>query len=93
MIGEASRHLLKENLLDKEYQIVVDFRNHIIHQYFGVDHDVVWQIVHTDLIHLERVILILIKGIEQELKKELIEAFIEDNRYLDFVVEKLERLP
>jgi len=32
------------------------------------------------------------KNIEPRLKQELIEFFIEDNNYLDFVVEKLKEL-
>ena len=34
IIGEASKYLLKENVLSKTYQPVVDFRNVIIHEYF-----------------------------------------------------------
>ena len=42
IIGEASKYLLRDKLLTKDYQIVVDFRNQITHEYFGIDQDIVW---------------------------------------------------
>ena len=92
IIGEASKYLLKNKLLDKQYQEIVDFRNQIIHEYFGIDRDVVWTIVQVDLSHFEEIILKLIKNIEIDLKKELVESFIEDNKYLDFIVQSLEEI-
>ena len=92
IIGEASKYLLKDAFLAKEYQEVVDFRNQITHEYFGIDQNVVWAIIHKDLDTFEETIIDLINSIERELRKELIEAFKEDNRYLDFVIEALEKL-
>ena len=89
IIGEASKHLLKENILPKEHHAVVDFRNVIIHEYFGIDSDEVWEIVHNNLRSFYEIIILIIKEIEPDLKDELIDAFIEDNSYLDFAVEKL----
>jgi uncharacterized protein with HEPN domain len=92
IIGEASKYLLKGALLAKEYQEIVDFRNQITHEYFGIDQNVVWAIIHKDLDMFEEVIIDLINAIENDLKVELIDAFKEDNRYLDFVVKELEAL-
>ena len=92
IIGEASKHLLEHNLLDKQYRRIVDFRNHITHQYFGIDQNIVWEIINQKLEDIENIVLDLIQNIEPKLKEELIESFIEDNKYLDFVVEKLEEL-
>lgn len=92
IIGEASKYLLKADLLGKEYQQVVDFRNKITHEYFGIDADEIWDISFDDLAKYKDVILKCIQNIDPALKYELIEAFKEDNRYLDFVVEALERL-
>ena len=47
---------------------------------------------HKDLDTFEETIIDLINSIERKLRKELIEAFKEDNRYLDFVIESLEKL-
>ena len=92
IIGEASKYLLKSNLLNKDYQKIVNFRNQITHEYFGIDQDVVWLIIVTKLDYLEDTIVELIYKIVPKLKQDLIDAFIEDNRYLSFVVESLEKL-
>lgn len=92
IIGEASKHLLKEKLLDKSYQLVVDFRNIVIHEYFGIDADEIWDVIKQDLPEFREVILKIIDTVSKELKSELVEAFIEDNKYLDFVVEELKAL-
>jgi len=92
IIGEASKYLLNENVLQKEHRAVVNFRNVIIHEYFGIDCDEVWDIIHNNLKNFNQVILKIIEEIEKNLKRELIDAFIEDNKYLDFVVKELEIL-
>jgi uncharacterized protein with HEPN domain len=52
VIGEASRHL-SQALLEKEaglpWQKLIGFRNILVHQYFGIDHELVWQIIHSYL--------------------------------------------
>jgi len=92
IIGEASKYLLRDKLLSKDYQVIVDFRNQITHEYFGIDPDIVWTITNTDLNKFENIILELINKIEPTLKEELIESFVEDNKYLDFVVYSLKGL-
>ncbi|MBU1667550.1 DUF86 domain-containing protein [bacterium] len=92
IIGEASKYLLKNNLLDKQYRSIVDFRNAITHEYFGIDQDIVWGIIKQKLDDIQNIILDLVNNIEKNFKQELIQAFIEDNKYLNFVVEALETL-
>jgi uncharacterized protein with HEPN domain len=93
IIGEASKYLSKTELLDKEYRRVVDFRNIITHEYFGIDAQEVWNIIFSEKINdFEKTIVELIKNIEPNLKNELIDSFIKDNHYLDFIVEKLKSL-
>ena len=57
-----------------------------------VDRGVVWLIIYTKLDALEQTIIELINKIEPNLKQELIEAFINDNNYLDFVLKELKEL-
>jgi uncharacterized protein with HEPN domain len=90
IIGEASKYLIRDKLITKDYQIIVDFRNQISHGYFGIDQEVVWAVIHTDLKDFENIIIELINKLEQ--KQELIDSFIEDSKYLDFVVQALEAL-
>ena len=92
ILGEASKYLLKDELFSKKYQVLVDFRNKITHEYFGIDQDIVWLIIYNDLDEIKNMIMELIYNIESGLKKELIESFLEDNRYLEFVVKKLDGL-
>jgi uncharacterized protein with HEPN domain len=92
IIGEASKHLLKANLIKNDYQVIVDFRNKIAHGYFGIDESVVWSIAHSDLKDFLQTIRSLILDIEPVLKQELLLAFEEDNKYLDFIVDALKGL-
>jgi len=85
IIGEASKYLLRDKLVEYNNQRIVDFRNQITHEYFGIDQDIVWGIINQKLTPFEQTILELIKNIEPSLKQELIESFIEDNYYLDFI--------
>ena len=92
IIGESSKYLLKDDLLDSYYRRMVDFRNNITHEYFGIDQDVVWGIIDQKIDDIENIVLNLIQNIESDLKEELITSFMEDNDYLDFVVKKLKEL-
>ena len=52
IIGEAAGKLpdvLKQKRSDVEWQDIKDFRNLLIHEYFGVDLEVVWKVVKEDL--------------------------------------------
>lgn len=92
IIGEACKHLLNNKILDEKYRKIVDFRNQISHAYFGIDADIVWQIIHQKLGDFEKIVLSLINQVEPNLKDELIDSFTEDNKYFDFIVEKLNKL-
>ena len=59
IIGEATKNLsqeFKERFNDIEWRDIVDFRNLLIHEYFGVDIDIVWNTIHEDLPKLKSVI-------------------------------------
>lgn len=92
IIGEASKYLLRDKLVENSNQRIVDFRNQITYEYFGIDQDIVWGIINQKLTIFEQTIIELIKNIEPNLKQELIESFIEDNYYLDFIIEALREL-
>ena len=52
IIGEAVGKLpdaLKQKRSDVEWQDIKDFRNLLIHEYFGVDLEVVWKVIKEDL--------------------------------------------
>jgi uncharacterized protein with HEPN domain len=52
IIGEAANHLsswLKKVHNEIEWQEVVDLRNILIHEYFGIDTKIVWDIIQHDI--------------------------------------------
>ena len=51
IVGEAIRNLppdIKEENKDVSWQDIMDMRNKIIHEYFGVDLELVWVVVKKD---------------------------------------------
>lgn len=52
IIGEAVKHLSPQATIKYphvEWQDIIDFRNLLIHEYFGVDLEMVWNIIMDDL--------------------------------------------
>ena len=59
IIGEAVKHLTDEIKLENpevEWQKVTAFRNFIIHEYFGVDLELIWDIVINKILPLKLVV-------------------------------------
>ena len=92
IIGEASKHLIKSKILTKKHQKIVDFRNKISHEYFGIEAAEIWNVIHKNLSEFKASVEDIINITEIDLKEELIHSFIEDNRYLDFIVQYLEKI-
>jgi len=66
IIGEASSKIPRE-IRDKypfiEWRKIADFRNVLAHEYFGIDYEIMWQIIKEKLPNLR-------KGIQTILEKE-----------------------
>uniref|UniRef100_A0A7V4TIA2 DUF86 domain-containing protein n=1 Tax=Candidatus Caldatribacterium saccharofermentans TaxID=1454753 RepID=A0A7V4TIA2_9BACT len=92
IIGEATGKLIKAGILPKEYQEIVDFRNLLIHHYFGIDAEEVWNVIQNDLESFARTITDRISTLSDTLRQEIIQDLIEENRHLHFVVEFLKKL-
>ena len=60
IIGEAAKNIPKE-FTDKykhiEWQKIIGLRDKLIHHYFGVDINIVWEVVDKDLPNLKRKLL------------------------------------
>jgi uncharacterized protein with HEPN domain len=59
IIGEAAKHLsedYKGHLAEVPWRDIVDMRNVMVHEYFGIDSRIVWHIVENELLDLERAI-------------------------------------
>ncbi len=91
IIGEATKHLIKLGLLDEENQIIVDFRNLLIHHYFGIDAEAVWNVVKQDLGKFKDVIEYKIMHTEEEVRKHISQSFVDENNHLDFMVKELQK--
>lgn len=64
IIGEATRSLsldLREKHPDISWSKIIGMRNILVHDYFGIDVDVVWSAVERDLPELKRKITALLK--------------------------------
>lgn len=91
IIGEATNVLIKNDKLEKENQIVVDFRNLLIHHYFGIDSEEVWDVIHNDLKVYKKLIISKIHAIEEDLKSELINDISSENKHIEFIVKALKQ--
>ena len=68
LIGEAVSNLadtVKENYPHIAWQDIKDFRNLLIHEYFGVDLEIVWNIIRSDLPSLYETIKMIAKETEE----------------------------
>ncbi len=60
IIGEATKHLSKafrELYSDIPFQRIISMRNKMIHEYFGVDEEVLWETAKKDLPALKKALL------------------------------------
>ena len=63
IIGEAANHLsdeLTSNYESVEWKQIIGLRNLLIHEYFGVDIAIVWNVIQFDLPHFKNEILFFI---------------------------------
>lgn len=64
IIGEAVNNLPKQFTVkhkDIPWNKIISMRNKIIHEYFGVDEEILWQTINEDLPFLKTKIAILLK--------------------------------
>jgi len=57
IIGEAANRLpdeFKESQSGIEWHKIVGLRNRVVHEYFGIDLEIIWQIISHDLPSLRR---------------------------------------
>ena len=67
IIGEAANHLsgeLIEKYPDVEWREIIALRNILIHEYFGVDAKIVWDIISEHLPALKKAVEMILKDFE-----------------------------
>ena len=92
IIGEATNILIKKEILSNELRAVVNLRNILIHHYFGIDAEEIWNIIFNELLELKELIESKIKELELSKRNFLIDEIIKEFHYLDFVVNNIENL-
>ncbi len=56
IIGEAANHLtphFKKLYSEIQWREIIDLRNLLIHEYFGIDTKIVWDIIKIDIVSLK----------------------------------------
>ncbi|MFQ5629926.1 MAG: DUF86 domain-containing protein [bacterium] len=52
IIGEASKNIpedIKKKYPDVEWRKIIGLRNIVVHDYFGVDYEIIWEIITNEL--------------------------------------------
>ena len=92
IIGEATKNLLHESVLhDKKYRRIVDFRNQINHGYFGIDEEIVWDVVKNKTDEYESDLLQLISELKLDMS-DTIAICKQENAKQKHVVDFLKEL-
>jgi uncharacterized protein with HEPN domain len=67
IIGEAANNLgenFHEAHPEIEWRLVINFRHRVVHHYFGMDDQIVWEIIEDELPKLERKINEIVSKLE-----------------------------
>lgn len=91
LIGEAVNILIKEDILDRSYRRIVDFRNQVVHGYFGIDEEIVWSVVQSKVPSLAAELIQIINTKNISISNA-IEAALEENSYNHNIVAFLKSL-
>ena len=69
IIGEAANMLssqFKESHTDVDWRPISNMRNFLVHEYFQVDNDTVWVVIHNDIVELKKHILMYLSETDWE---------------------------
>lgn len=67
IIGEASSHIsaeLKSKFSDVEWAQIIGMRNVFAHEYFGIDSNLVWEIIKNDVPELKQKVTAILRLIQ-----------------------------
>ena len=67
IIGEASNRIsrdIKSKFTDIEWAQIIGMRNIFVHEYFGIDTNLVWEIIKNDIPDLKEKISVVVSSLE-----------------------------
>jgi uncharacterized protein with HEPN domain len=70
IIGEAARMLsleFKEQHPDTDWRVISNMRNFLVHEYYQVDSDIIWSVIHHEIVELKESVLRYLEGNEESL--------------------------
>jgi uncharacterized protein with HEPN domain len=65
IIGEAANYITPETkslFTDMEWKQIIGMRHILVHEYFGVDFDLIWQVIISDLPILKEKVLVVLNS-------------------------------
>ena len=92
IIGEAVKYLVEHGVFPNTYRSVVNFRNIVVHHYFGLESEEVWDVVVNHLPVLKRSLIEQIERLDNDERDEVIEELMAENAHIPIVVKMLETL-
>lgn len=63
LVGEAVKHIpekAKESYPDIKWKEIAGMRDKLIHDYFGVDHELVWKVITEDMLEFEKRVKVIL---------------------------------
>ncbi|MCF8307335.1 MAG: DUF86 domain-containing protein [Ignavibacteriales bacterium] len=63
IMGEAGNHISEETkakLPDIKWQQIISMRNIFVHEYFGIDINIVWEIINNDIPDFKKTVISLL---------------------------------
>ncbi len=67
VIGEAASHIPDEARTKYPHvgwRKIIDLRNIVVHKYFGIDDDILWDVIHNHVPQLQQAVTDIISGID-----------------------------
>ena len=92
IIGEATNNLIKSGYFTNDKRAIVDFRNLLTHEYFGISNEEVWSIIVSYLPKFELEVKSILLKIDNNIFDNLLSQMKNENHHIDFIIQSLKKL-